>query len=157
MISQEIFLTSWYWYVSNASRDPFVLLLSRVQSQSNATSKSKLVIERQRAKNKATQLHSVVLDSILRFDTPIQYSVLVAAVCQLYDQLLRSSTIRRYLVFIACYFVMASSCDKCLVCWTLQNLGTNLPNPKLPMCNHINFYFLCLLKLRIYNRWRDCL
>ena len=40
----------------------------------NATSKSKLVIERQRAKNKATQLHSVVLDSILRFDTPIQYS-----------------------------------------------------------------------------------
>ena len=40
----------------------------------NATSKSTLVIERQRAKNKATQLHSVVLDSILRFDTTIRYS-----------------------------------------------------------------------------------
>ena len=120
----------------------------------NATSKSKLVIERQRAKNKATQLHSVVLDSILRFDTPIQYSVLVAAVnCTIsyYDQLLRS-VLRSGSVFILLdYFVMASSCDKCLVCWTLQNLGTNLPNPKLPMCNHINFYFLCLLKLRIID------
>ena len=113
MISQEIFLTSWYW-VSNASRDPFVLLLSRVQSQSqsqsNATSKSKLVIERQRAKNKATQLHSVVLDSILRFDTPIQYSDSILRVGGGCMSIVRSaiticSTIRRYLhVFIAWLF-----------------------------------------------------